>query len=240
VVDSVYLRRPGLRGPRGSIDGLWVVCRVMSADALLECLERRLGEGYEFESMTLKPYPTCRYTHGPIEVLLELRERHSLHADEIAGVEIATFRESIEVSDKPIIRSRFDAILSHQYTAALALLDGSVPLASFDDRRIHDPALQNFLERVHIVYDASLQTAYPQTCPHLVTISMSDGRRLGAESTLPPGGRSTPMSPAAVESKFLTLATPILGDATAVEAMMTILRLEDCSEIGALTRLLSR
>ena len=39
----------------------------------------------------------------------------------IEKIEIFAFRQSIEVSDRPRVTSRFDAIMSHQFGAAVAL-----------------------------------------------------------------------------------------------------------------------
>jgi len=235
-VTAVELQRAGLSGPRGILDGPWGICRVMSAQPDLERLDRGLGSSYDFSATALKPYPSCRFTHGPIEVLIALRRRYGFDPSDVAVVEIATFRESISVSDQPEIRSRFEAILSHQYNAALALVDGRIALESFDAGRISDPALLALAKRVRVVFDPALQEAYPAKWAHRVSVTLTDGRRFDSHSDHPPGGPEAPLSWDQVVEKFKVLAVPRLGDDAAQRTVAIIAGLEELSHIAELTR----
>jgi 2-methylcitrate dehydratase PrpD len=235
-VTSVELQRAGLAGPRGILDGPWGICRVMSAQPDLERLERGLGSSYVFAATALKPYPSCRFTHGPIEVLLALRRREGFDPNDVAAVEIATFRESISVSDQPEIRSRLHAILSHQYNAALALIDGRVTLESFDAERISDPALLALAERVRVVFDPALEEAYPSKWPHRVSVTLTDGRRFDALSDHPPGGRDAPITWDQVAEKFVALAVSRLGADAAQRTVAIVASLDERSKVTDLTR----
>ena len=235
-IASVEFQRAGLSGPRGILDGEWGVCRVMSSQPDLARLERGLGSSYEFSATAIKPYPSCRFTHGPIDVLLALRRRHAFDPSDVAAVEIATFRESISVSDQPEIRSRLDAILSHQYNAALALIDGRIALDSFDPERIADPALVALAKRVRVVFDGTLDQAYPAKWPHRVSVTLSDGRRFDAQSDHPPGGAESPLTWDQVVDKFTALATPCLGEAPARRIVGLVADLEASADIGQLVR----
>jgi 2-methylcitrate dehydratase PrpD len=235
-VTAVELQRGGLSGPRGILDGTWGICRVMSAQPDLALLDRGLGSSYEFSATALKPYPSCRFTHGPIEVLLALRRRYGFDPSEVAAVEIATFRESISVSDQPEIWSRLDAILSHQYNAALALVDGRIALQSFDAGRISDPALLALAKKVRVVFDPALQAAYPAKWGHRVSVTLTDGRRLDSHSDHPPGGPEAPLTWEQVVEKFSARAAPRLGDGAAQRAVAIVAGLEERSDIAELTR----
>ena len=120
------LAMAGLPGTKGILDGPLGYCRVMSPECDVERLDRDLSTRYEFLDTSIKPFPSCRCTHTPVGELLELRARHGIEGSAIEHVTIATFGHSIEVSHRPEVRSKFDAILSHQYCAALALAKGSL------------------------------------------------------------------------------------------------------------------
>ncbi len=235
-VSAVELKRAGLRGPRGIFDGPWGICRVMSAQPDIERLTNGLGSSYEFSTTALKPYPSCRFTHGPIDVLVALRNRYDLDPNDVASIEIATFRESISVSDHPEIRSRLDAILSHQYNAALALVDGRIALESFDAARTSDPVLLALASRVRVVFDPALQEAYPAKWAHRVSVTLNDGRRLDVVSDHPPGGPQAPLSWEQVVEKFSALATRLLGERATQRTIAIVESLEERSEIADLTR----
>ena len=50
----------------------------------------QLGERYEITSVSLKPYPTCKYTHHAIATALRLVERHDVRAAQVKRVTVAT------------------------------------------------------------------------------------------------------------------------------------------------------
>jgi 2-methylcitrate dehydratase PrpD len=233
-VTAVALQVVGLRGPHGVLDGRWGLARVMSTDARLETLREGLGSAYAFTSTSLKPYPSCRFTHGPFDELLALRERHQLKPESIETIEIATFRESIEVSDKPRIASRSDAVLSHQYAAARALIDGTLTLDDFQAPRREEASVRALAERVRVVYDASLQAAYPAAWPHRITVACRDGRQFVAESLRPPGGADAPLARDRVVRKFLQLTAPVLGDERSSTIVPLVERLEELARISEL------
>lgn len=238
-VASVALQRAGLKGPHGVLDGGWGLLRVMARGGRAERLCEGLGSTYFFEATSLKPYPSCRFTHGPLDELSAMRERHRLDPNAIESVEIATFRESIEVSDKPAIASASDAILSHQYVAARMLLDGEVTLRDFDASRLDEAPVRRLAERVRVVHDASLQAAYPSAWPHRITVSCADGRTFVAESLHPPGSGDTPLAYERVRAKFLELSAPVLGDDRSREIVALVERLEELSRVDELTCALS-
>lgn len=226
-ITAVELRRAGLHGPHGILDGDWGIARVMSRNGKVHELTDGLGETYVFERTTMKPYPSCRFTHGPVEALLELRARNHLQAEAIESVEIATFRESMQVSDKPVVVSRVDGILSHQYVAARVLLDGAIELADFDADRLAEPAARALTQRVRVSFDPLLQEAYPDEWPHRITVVLRDGTRLVTESRKPPGGER------AVE-KFSKLAEPVLGKDRAHQVVDLVERLDQIADIREL------
>lgn len=234
-VTAVTLQRAGLRGPHGILDGAWGLLRTMSRDGRPEAITQGLGSTYAFAATSLKPYPSCRFTHGPIDELLALRTRYGLKPQAIESIEIATFRESIDVADKSKIGSPSDAIMSHQYAAARAMLDGTVTLDDFEASRIEESPVRALAERVHVVYDSSLQAAYPAAWPHRITVTCNDGRRLVAESLHPPGSSEVPLEDERVRGKFAQLVDPVLGPERRKTLAQLVERLEDIQHVSELT-----
>lgn len=237
-VAAVELQRAGLAGPHGILDGRWGLFRVMSSGADPSRITDGLGTSYEFTSVSLKPYPSCRFTHGPLEVLLDLRARHEIAPGDIERVEIVTFRESVEVSDKPAVESRLDAILSHQYNAARALVDGSVTLAAYEPARVAEPGVRSLAERVRVLFDETLQDAYPAKWPHWVAIALKNGRHFVGQSQHPPGGPEAPLGWKRVHEKFLALAVPVLGELASERIASIVAKLDEAAGIDDLTSLL--
>lgn len=237
-VVAAQLCAAGLPGPHGILDGPWGFCRVMAHGADLSRLDRGFGESYEFTGTAIKPFPSCRCTHGPIEALLTLRSRHAIDPREIEDVTIATFAHSIEVSDRPAIHNRFDAILSHQYCAAVVLLRGGLDLSDFEDARVADPATQALAAKVRVIHDASLEDAFPAAWPHRVQITLRNGSMYDMDSDNPPGTRDHPLTRGVIEEKFIRLSAPVLGRSRAEALRDALETLEHTSDTRALVPLL--
>ncbi|MCG8543097.1 MAG: MmgE/PrpD family protein [Alphaproteobacteria bacterium] len=235
-VVSAQLAAGGLAGPPTLIEGPWGFCRTMAPNADLAALTDRLGEDFRFLATSLKPYASCRFTHGPIKAVLALQERHGIAPEAVRAVEIATFRQSIDVSDKPTITTRTDAILSHQFAVARALTVGTVALDAFDEPELRSPAVHRLAQRVSVTHDPALEKLYPAKWPHRITIRLDDGREVRELSEHPPGSPEDPLDHATVRRKFDTLAAAALGAGKAQNVYAAVRDLESIPNIAELTQ----
>lgn len=231
------LRAEGVRGPVGILDGPMGFCTVMAPERDTTRLDAQLGVKYEFMRMTIKPYPTAFFVHGPIETALELKRRHQLDPLQIRQIEIATFKQSIEVSDRPQVRTQYDAMMGHQYGVAVALVKNKVALASFSEAGLADSAVLQLMEKIHVINDPAFGHLFPRMCPHRVTITLIDGREFSMLSEYPPGWLS-PIPQQIVDGKFLEHCSAHLGSSRAQQTLALIRGLQDCPDIRELTRTL--
>ena len=224
-VTAAAFAASGAAGPRGVLDGRWGILKVMSGGPA-GSVTAGLGERWEFADTKLKPYASCRFTHGPVAALRAAR----LDPQSIASVEIVTFRASVEVSDRPQPRDRMEAILSHQLAAALALLDR--PLLP-RELEAPDATVRALAARVHVRHDPALDAAYPTRWPHRIVVSMRTGERVVLTSDYPPAADGV-----LIRGKFRALATPVLGGAN-VDAIIGVIHdLEHQPDVQPLLRLL--
>lgn len=200
-VQAAQLARAGLNGPAQILEGRFGFFRMLAGGASPGAIEEGLGANYRFLETSLKPYPTCRFTHGPIAALRSL----CLRAADVESIELAAFGQSVEVSDRPEIRTRSEAILSHQYALALALTRERITLADLDEGSRNNPDLRALSARVRVVHDPRLDEQYPARWPHRLKISCKGNRILHAESDFPPGGPQDPLGEDAVVAKFHAL-----------------------------------
>ncbi len=231
------LRAEGVKGPRDILDGPMGFCAVMAPERNFSRLDAQLGVKYEFMETTIKPYPTCRFVHGPIEAAMELQRRHKIDPLQISQIEIATFKLSVEVSDRAEVRGLSDASLSHQYGVALALTKNKVGLSSFSEAALSDLAVLELMKRIRVVNDPALEKQFPRMWPHRLTITLVDGRTVSTLSEYPPG-RTSPISQDTVDNKFLENCSPYLGSNGAHQALSMIRNLHGSSDIRELTRIL--
>lgn len=106
------------------------------------------------------------------------------------------------MSDKPKIKSRSDALLSHQVSATLLVQHGSIDLGMLDRGIYAEPEAAEFAARVRVVHDSELESQYPAQWPHRITVRLRDGRTLEGLSPNPPGGLGDRIATPVVEAKF--------------------------------------
>ncbi|MSP89206.1 MAG: hypothetical protein EXQ92_10415 [Alphaproteobacteria bacterium] len=224
-VAAAEMAASGVSGPAGVLDGRWGLVRIM-AGGTADALTADLGRRWEFAATALKPYASCRFTHGPVAALRAAKLDHR----QVEAVEIATFRASVDVSDRPDPQTRTELILSHQLAAALALLGRPVLPRDLD---AIDDTTRELAARVRVRHDPDLDAKLPRFWPHRITVSLRNGDRVVLDSDNPPAASS-----AEAQDKFRALASPVFGAERAKEIAAMVDRLETLPDLTPLLRLL--
>jgi len=232
------MRARGVGGPPAILEGPMGFCTVLSPARDVARLTAGLGREYEFAKTTIKPYPTCRFVHGPVEAALTLKRQHAIDFEAIEEIEVRTFNQSIEVSSRPTLESSFDAVVSHQYAIALMLVHDNVELPAIVGYRDADPRVLALMRKVRVVHDEVLEKDFPRCWPHRVSVRMRGGETHALLSEYPPG-RVSPVPPDAVDDKFIAQASRAMGGDNAREALRDLRALDRCSGMRAFARTLA-
>jgi 2-methylcitrate dehydratase PrpD len=188
--------------------------------------------GFHIVANLFKYHAACYFTHAPIECARELRRRHGLAPDAIAGVTLRVDRSTDRVCNIRVPVDGLQSKFSLRQTTAMALAGvNTASLAAYDEKIAADPALIRLREMMVIDF----QDNWPQTVAEIDIVG-ADGRRdtarhdSGIPADIAEQGRR-------LAAKFDTLVGPVLGAACARELCETIAGLDDLADIGALARL---
>ncbi|NSX13871.1 MmgE/PrpD family protein [Cupriavidus taiwanensis] len=197
-----------------------------------EQLINGLGTQWLAGQTALKPYPSCRLTHAAIDAALSLRERFVQGALPDARLQVTIsptahkiVGEALEAKLAP--RNIVDAQFSLYFQVACAWLDGGVEWQSYE-RRIGTAEMSAMTQRISVTVDPDLA---PGGCR--LRAEADGGGRHDIEVLVPSGDPSTPLSPAGVRRKFLSLATPVYGSARAAEIADRLQRIDRESSAAA-------
>lgn len=172
------------------------------------------GLGQRFEVMTLgmKPYPTCRYTHGSIDAALQIMGKHRLTPRDVATVTVRmpprdymTVGGGGDTSREGELRhprSVVDAQFSTFYTVATALVKGEVSLRHLSEGGLADAEVLAMADRVSTIVDERLQVRDRDVQPQLVEIATRSGERYAKQVDYPKGSPQCPMSADERTSKY--------------------------------------
>jgi 2-methylcitrate dehydratase PrpD len=204
---AARLAAAGFVGPSAAIDGPRGFLHAFGRGGEATTGPQRFGHGVLATAM--KPYPCCRYTHGCIELLIDLE----LDADDIASISCGVLRAGQRLVADPIEAKRriagpVDAQFSMPFTAALALTARAVTLEHVADAAALGAELAPLMARIDCHTSPQLEAAFPGRWGAEVVVERRDGtveRRVAADM---PGAPSRPFSDAELRAKAGVLVGP--------------------------------
>jgi len=227
----------GFGGPDTGLEGDYGYCRTVSAHYDMERLHADLGKRFEILYTGIKPYACCRQHHSAIDAVMELRKRHDLTADQVAGVRLRTFvvasRGTAKTPDS-IQAAKYSA----PYTIAVALKLGRNGREQYAMDLIRDRSLLELASRVEVLPDDELEALYDEKWPSIVEVTTKDGRTLSARRDLPAGEPEYPVSDAELKAKFVSLSTDCVSAKRAEAIWEAIFKLDEAARVSELTALL--
>lgn len=171
-----------------------------------------LGSDWIAIDTALKPYPSCRLTHGAIDAVLAVRDQVPADMRGEAVLRLRVSPTAVKITGTPdankiVARNIVDGQFSIYFQAAVALLEGRMTWESYD--LIGDPGIEALTRRMTV---EAVQTMPPLGCA--LTIEWPGGL---AESYVaePLGETSRPIGWNEARAKFMGLAEPVYGAARA-------------------------
>jgi 2-methylcitrate dehydratase PrpD len=192
----------------------------------------RIGETWELEANSYKPFACGVVVHPAIDGCLQLRAQHRVAAAAIDVIELEVHPLVLELTGKKTPQAGLEGKFSVYHSAAVAMVDGAAGEAQYSDAKVADPVVVALRERVHAVVDPGLGEDAA-----LVRIRLKDGRSFECRVVHALGSLGNPMQDHDLEAKFRGLCAPILGE-DAIERIIAACRaLETNPDSGSLARL---
>ena len=173
-----------------------------------------LGSRWLTLEQYIKPYPTCRWSHSPVEAALGLQAAHGLAAGDIARIGIETFHNSCRLAcNDP--RNTEEAQYSTSYPVAVALVRGGIGPFDLDEAALGDAEIRRLSTSITMSEHPHAEAAYPRIRLARVTLHLKGGRSFTSDWQEPKWEHTAPPSALEMREKFDALAVPVAGDARA-------------------------
>jgi 2-methylcitrate dehydratase PrpD len=234
-ITAAFLARAGFVGPLSVFEGRLGVLHAYSDAALPDRLLADLGDPLQVMRVSIKPYACCRYNHGLIDCMLQLRSQFSV-AD-VARIRLGVLSGGAVLVADPISQKRapvgvVDAQFSAPYAAAAALVFGCGDIGVYAPDCLADPEVRRLMALTDCYRDPSLDAEYPRRWPAAAQVELKDGRVLSTRVEFATGEPENPVSREALVAKFVSLAER--PDAESLAARLLALdAAEDLSAIEA-------
>ena len=236
-VFAALLAAEGLTGPAPIFEGDLGFMKLLTGPFTLPSLGGTAGASFMLTETYIKFWPAEYHSQSAIDAALQLRPEVG-DVRQVEAIDIHTFNAAVDIigkdPEKWRPKTRETADHSLPYCTAVALADGDVTEASFEEKRFTDPALLDLVGRIKVHRDAALSERYPRGIPNRLTVRMADGRQLVREVEFPRGHSHNPMTDGEVEHKFRTLVEPRYGKERASRVLATCWELEKLSSVGEL------
>lgn len=236
-VQAALLARAGTTASASAISGRYGFVHVLRGDEdprLDELDPARFGDPWEITEpygQAIKQFPSCGATHPAIEASLEAAGRR-LTVDEIARVRVGM----TEMAPKVLVYHRPETGLqgkfSLEYTVAVALLDGRVELAHFEDDGVARADVQALLPKIEPFVDERIRE-HPEYSG-TVELELADGMRTETRVDVARGKVVRPLSHEQLVAKYEACAGRVLGPAQVARSLALIERLAELRSVREL------
>ena len=233
---SAYLAQSGFTGAEHILEGKQCLAAGMSSDADPSRLVDRLGSRWTIAETSFKYHASCRHTHPAADALLQVMLAHQLKPSDIAKVETLVHQGAIDVlgpvtDPATVHQSKFSmgtvlALIAHYQFAGLQEFD----------QHFHDQAICAFRDRVTMILDSEVDSAYPQRWIGKVKVYLNSGEVLEGRVDEPKGDPGNTLSRTEITDKAMRLAA-FSGGVSPTEMSAAIERLWNIrkeSKIGML------
>ena len=228
---AALLAERGFDSTQEIIEGRRGFCRIYSDTAAPERLTAGLGESWLIETNGHKPYACGVALHPLIDAVIAIRNREHIDPAAVSEIDLRVHPFVLSITDVVEPSSGLQSKFSTVHSAAVALIDGAAGIAQYADARAADPAVAALRRKVKATADATLASdeAYASV--------IAGGQRHEVHIAHASGTAANPMSDAAIESKFLANATPVIGADRAKRACDYVWSLERQPDVRELIAL---
>lgn len=176
-----------------------------------------LGRRYEIVRTSIKKWTVGSPIQAPLDALETLLKRQPFEPDQVREVIVRMDPRTSVVNN----REMPDVCIQHML--AIMMIDKTATFRSAHDKpRMQDPTVLRHRAKVRLD---------PSAGQPLLTVVLSDGKRLSQDVGPVLGTQENPMTRAQVVSKFRELSTPVIGASTATKLIDRILDIENMKSI---------
>jgi len=202
-------------------------------------VDAALGEppaGWHLRNNLFKYHAACYLTHAPIECAREIRLRSNFPPERVKKILLRIDSGADKVCNIAHPTSGLEAKFSLRQTVAMALNGvDTAALASYDGASTQEPRMKALRDKMSIEFKPNWEHSVAE-----MAIQLDDGTTLEARHDSGIPWADIARQRQAIETKFDSLATPVLGAAATRRLHDAIERVETLDDVGELARAATR
>lgn len=242
---AAELAMAGIRGDGEVFDGPYGFYQAFfRGDYSRAELLEGLGQRYETERISLKPWPCIRHLHTALTATLGLVIQHDIAFGDIKGVMLSLGHVNVDrcrpVAIGSVPENHIDLAGNMHFAVAAAIRHRGIPLALYHDTQLADEVITTAMPKVRWAYDAALDGHTFEASR--VEIMLNNGQHYSAHCAIALGHPDNAMPAEQRIGKFIDCASAAakpLGKPQAMQIVDAVARLDQLDTIEPLMRLLA-
>jgi 2-methylcitrate dehydratase PrpD len=176
------------------------------------------------EGLSIKPYPSCGFTHCAIDAAIALKKNCDIDINAIHEIELGVSPFDKKILIHHIPKTELEGKFSLEYCVARALVSDKVRLQHFTAESVAEPQVKNLAEKMRWLEKYPLpEMGTPEGFgTKSVTVKMRDGKDYTHQVTIAKGMPQNPLSTQEFKAKFRDCASVNL-DSNKVEKCLSLL-----------------
>lgn len=243
-ITAATLGANGTTGPSEVVEGRFGLLASHLQDPEIsldyDLLLNDLGQHWESENASFKPFPVAHVIHPYIDALLRLREAHNIDPNEITRIVCPVPEYIVGIVCEPLTEKRRPNTDSHgrvslQFTLAETLVTGKMNKYSYTPESLSNPEIQQLADKIEYIVDKDFPG--PEQFKGQVIVELADGRRLEEIEEHNRGSRENPMTHDEIINKYLVNSEGTLGKEQQQILQDKVLSLDELSQAAEVVRL---
>lgn len=242
-ITAAVLAANGITGPTQVLEGragLFASHLQSGAEFNADRISARLGEVWESQNASFKPYPAAHVIHPYIDAALILQRENGFVASDVARIVCTVAPYIVGIVCEPEDEKRRPLTDSHgrvsiQYTIAETVALGRLDRDSYSSTSRRDPDILALADKVFFEVDPTYPG--PERFMGKVEITLRDGRVLTHVEPHNWGSRQNPMSAGSLIAKFEKNVAGVLGPKAVDRLVSTVMSLETLEDASCVTAL---
>ena len=142
AVAAAYLGKARFTPPFDAIGGKRGFLKVMTDEPKTQYItDFNAQSPLAITQIYMKTYAACRHTHPAIEAALTLRKKYNLHPQDIASIQVETYKLAVAGHDHTNILGISSAKMSLPFSVALALCTGNAGMEAYNESTVKDETI---------------------------------------------------------------------------------------------------
>jgi len=240
---SALLAKDGFTAAPDTLEGQFGFCHAFSGgkDYDIRKIVENLGKPFQVVSPgpAIKLYPCCGSSHGALDALFSLLQKHDIRAEKVRALEVSVPFDPPRslIYDNP--KTGLEGKFSIQYCIAAALVDRKLGLETFTTEQIQRPEVRKLFDRIKMFRPLEMKEKPSWEPPeYVVTIKMYDGKTYSEQAKAPFIAPVQILTREKLAEKYRNCASLVLSSSNVEESLQLLENLEKLKDISRLSEIL--